>query len=290
TQKLLASSGDFNYLTYWKSMNFASWTGVPNESVDGRIAEIEEYEAWYDKASPENKTGHAMETHEPEEEFCILMQSGFDGSYYGFYHVPSFLDWVAKQPPEIKEEYLRDALKYLQWQGLSDPNKRWMLKSPMHNGSEEALLKAFPDATLIMTHREPTSTVPSACKLNTHLKKVFSDRPVEYPNTAGFLAAQMDSHIQFKATHPDIPILDIYYTDVIDDVAATMQRIYDFCHEPLSEASLRRILEWDAANPKNKHGAFKYSPEEFGFTNESIQAQFGEYYEFLKARFPDKVS
>ncbi|MGV6806388.1 MAG: sulfotransferase [bacterium] len=288
TQKLLAASEDFNYLTYWQSMNFASYSGEPNESVDARIADIQAYEDWYDQVAPHAKLGHALETHGVEEESYILMSSLYNGGYYGFYHIPSFLEWVAQQSHLIEEEFLRDVLKYLQWQGLADPNKRWMLKSPMHNGAEVALREVFPDASLVMTHRDLTSVVPSACKLNAALKSAFSKRPIDVDSLCGGIAWQMSNHMQFRKAHPEENILDVYYMEVIEDIPAAMKKIYDFCNAELTSDSLQRILDWDNNNPKNKHGEFKYSLEEYGLDKDDLRKQYPEYFQFLLDTFPDR--
>lgn len=73
------------------------------------------------------------------------------------------MQWLATQNPTITVEYLRDMLKYLQWQ--SGENKPRVLKSPLWCGLESFILDVFPDAHLIMTHRSPQQTVPSLFRL-----------------------------------------------------------------------------------------------------------------------------
>ena len=67
-QKVLAASGDFNFLTFWQAFNWASITGEPNEPTGERIAEAEAFCRWFDERSPETKLGHSFEALEPEEE------------------------------------------------------------------------------------------------------------------------------------------------------------------------------------------------------------------------------
>ena len=52
TQKLLAASGDFNWLPYWQVFNPSLLTGVRTESTQPRIDETEAFARWFDAASP----------------------------------------------------------------------------------------------------------------------------------------------------------------------------------------------------------------------------------------------
>ena len=56
-------------------------------------------------------------------------------------------------------EYLKTVLKALVWQHGPD---RWILKSPQHMEHLPALIAAFPDATVALTHRDPVSVITSA--------------------------------------------------------------------------------------------------------------------------------
>ena len=82
------------------------------------------------------------------------------------------LEWVARVP-EWRDhylatdqtphyEYLRTVLKILQWYS---PGERWVLKSPQHLEQLGPLLATFPDATVVVTHRDPVSVIQSAATM-----------------------------------------------------------------------------------------------------------------------------
>ena len=52
-QKVLAASGDFNFLPYWMNYSRASITGEPNEPIEERIAAAQALCEWYDSRSPD---------------------------------------------------------------------------------------------------------------------------------------------------------------------------------------------------------------------------------------------
>lgn len=135
-QKILAATGDFNYLPYWMCMNSASETDAPNESTVGRIADIQHYADWFNQASPEVRFGHDMSPLEPEEEAYILMQSLFVPTLAGFATATDYIAWLNNQDQGSQYRYLRDTIKYLIWQGLADPNKPFLLKCVANLGLE----------------------------------------------------------------------------------------------------------------------------------------------------------
>ncbi len=61
-------------------------------------------------------------------------------------------------------------LKLLQWQHA---NKHWVLKSPSHLFGLDALVKVFPDACIVQTHRDPAKMIPSLCSLSASLDSLF---------------------------------------------------------------------------------------------------------------------
>ena len=84
------------------------------------------------------------------------------------------LEWVARAPrwrdyylahdQTPHYAYMKTVLQILQWRR---PGERWVLKSPQHLEQLGPLLATFPDATVVVTHRDPVavvqSTVTMAC-------------------------------------------------------------------------------------------------------------------------------
>lgn len=283
TQKLLASSGDFNYLTFWKALNPSLITGDRAESPQARIDDADAYTRWFDEMSPETKCGHAFETHEPEEESNILEHSLQTAVWYGWAPLDQYLEWLPSVGFKAQFETLERYLKYLQWQGLADSSKRWILKSPLYSGIEHLLLEVFPDATLLMSHRTYTETVGSGLRLLECFYKPFTH---ELPNIQAYLEGLKgadSAHLAWRATQPPDRFLDIPFPALVREPERTLRAMYEYAGEPLSEASLQRMLDWNTHNPQNKYGKHRYSLEQYGLAIEGIRARFGEYEAFNQA-------
>lgn len=285
TQKCLAATGDFNFLPFWKAYNPALFTGDRGESTGPRIAESDAYCAYFDRMSPLTKTGHSFETHDPEEETTLTEHCLVAPSFIGLSDAPEYFEWLMAQPPTILFEYLRDALKYLQWQGLADQGRKWLLKAPTYYGFEEALLSVFPDADFVMTHRSPVQTVPSSCKLIDLFRMPFSTAPVDVAALTSGFVAMMDMHIANRARLPDLRILDLRFEDVSASMVDAAARIYAHAGVDYTSATRDAITAWEAAHPQHGKGRFEYSLEEYGLNAAMIERDFADYFALTKQVF-----
>ena len=283
TQKLLASSGDFNFLTYWKALNPALHTGDPSESPEPRIADADTYARWFDEQSPDTKFGHSFEAHEPEEDSDVLGHSLVSPVWYGWAPLDSYLAWLPEVGLLPQFEMLRDVLKYLQWQGLASADKRWILKCPLYSGLESLLLEVFPDATLIMTHRSNTQTVGSGLRLLECFYQPFTDLRPEPVSYVEGVKGDTVEHMNWRAQQPANRFLDVPFSASVKDPERCVRAMYDYADEPLSEASLQRMLDWNASNPQNKYGKHRYTLEQYGLTPEGIRETFADYEAFNDA-------
>ncbi|NHN39868.1 sulfotransferase [Pseudomaricurvus alcaniphilus] len=283
TQKLLAASGDFNYLTYWKALNPSLISGDRSESPQARIDDADQYTRWFDARSPLTKCGHSFETHEPEEESNILEHSLITPVWYGWAPLDSYLAWLPEVGVKAQFDMLLKALKYLQWQGLADPGKRWILKSPLYSGLEHLLLDIFPDACLLMTHRTPLDTVGSGLRLLECFYQPFTERlpdPVAYVEG---LKKSTQAHLDWRATQAADRFLDVPFLPLVRAPERTLRQMYQCAGEPLSDASLGRMLDWDKHNSQNKYGKHVYSLQQFGLSEAGIGRDFAEYIAFNDA-------
>ena len=287
-QRVLAESDDFNWLHLWVGTNFASFTGKPHEDTSTRIADARLYADYNSRMSPELDAAHNHDLFAPDEETFVGNQSFMSTAYFGFAQVPSYLQWLVQQDLTPSFRFIRDVLKYLQWQGLADARKRWILKSPINMGVEEAVKGAFPDAYFVVTHRSPVETTASLFSLLSSLFKCHTHSTIgDTTLLAMGQAMALESHLRFRDANPDFPILDVHYMQVATRVEETVRRVYEFAHAPLSPQSFDRMMAWDSGNPIHKHGTHKYSLADYDLTPAQIEGFCPNYIAFYKAHFAD---
>lgn len=281
TQKLLASSGDFNPMAFWQSYNPSLYTGSRNELPEQRIADAETFIKWFDGISPEAKYAHAFESHETDEESWALEHCLITPLPLGYTDLSGYLQWLGSQDMTQQFRFLKDVLKYLQWQGYGSETKPWVLKSPLYYGMEKELLQVFPDARLIMTHRDPGAVIPSSIRLIETYHKPYTDKPVVYKNLVPGFALQMQAHLKNRQELKELKILDIHYQELINNIETVIEDIYSFAKMALSDGARQKMLAWENANPKNKKGTFNYSLSDYGYIKDEIDAMFSEYVDLL---------
>jgi Sulfotransferase family len=280
TQKILAASGDFNYLPFWMNYHPALLTGSRDESLAVRIRESEEWCRWFDASSPEAKLGHPFEAHEPEEQTVLIEGCFRTAAFFGFCEVPSYLQWAVTQSARPMFEFLRDSLRYLQWQGLGDRSKRWLIKSPVFYGLERELLAVFPDAKIVMTHRSPLQTLPSMIKLVECFHRPYDNAPVSAAWFKMGTAMTLNLHLDLRMQGVIAP-LDLRFEELHGDLESAIAKIYDFAGMRLNEAARDRMRHWEVEHPMHKAGRFNYSLEEYGFDPATIRADFARYLTFM---------
>lgn len=286
THRMLSASGDFNWLPLWQGLNPALVGGDRHESPEPRVRDAERFAAWYAERAPEMPSIHELDAHEPEEETFVLVNSLCSPVLTGMVEAPAYIAWLMAGGAAPQFTFLADVLRYLQWQGLADPGKRWLLKSPFYSGLESQLLQVFPGARLIMTHRHPSVTVPSTCSLFACFRKPYTDASIDARAVLMGLAIPTQLHLQFRQTLPEDAFLDLHFRDIVADPEPLVRAVYAHCGQALTRLSLERVLQWDRDHPQNRHGRHRYSLQSFGLAEADIDTAFADYLHFLARRFP----
>lgn len=192
--------------------------------------------------------------------------------------IPSYRAWFLETSYLPAFRYHKRLLQLLQ----SDAPGRWTLKNPWHPLFLDDLAAVYPDAQLVMTHRDPADVVASACSLVRHVRAMFSDH-VDTARIAADMIDMFDRMIArqraYRDVHGEEAILDLHYADLMRDPMREMRRLYARFGEPFTDRAEAAMQACLAANPKGKHGRHDYSLAEFGLSREAVHAHFADYIE-----------
>lgn len=236
------------------------------------------------KLVPDFLRKHYMAADSPQE--CL----GIDALDFNTFqlsaqlYVPSYMDWVADGADRLATmRFHKRFLQYLQSGGVT--GERWLLKSPVHLMRLPELFEVYPDARIIMTHRDPTNVVTSTASLISSVRSLYSDH--ENPCRTGHEQLDIWSlyHKRFLESRARLNkedcIIDLKFDDFAKDQIGTVKKIYDRFGWEFSDIALVHFKEFLIQNPKDKNGVHYYTPETFGLTKEMIHKEFTEYNEFL---------
>ena len=163
-----------------------------------------------------------------------------------------------------------------------DDDRRWILKTPHHLEWLDVLLDVFPDAVIVMTHRDPTTTLASFCSMIAHGRGVMSDHVDPHEIGAEWLrkvGRMMDRAMEVRAARPGARVLDVDYREIIGDPGGTLARIRAFAgHEPdpAADAAVEAVIR---TQTKDRHGTHRYDLADFGLSEALVADRFPAYRE-----------
>jgi hypothetical protein len=258
--------------------------------TDPRIAECDEYLAQTSGTLiPEFQAIHPMGARLAQE--CVMLQA-HDFTSIIFAHqfrIPSYQAWV--ESTDLSSVYAthRRQLQFMQWRC---PGERWVLKSVGHLWGLDRLFEIYPDARVVMTHRDPLKLIASHASLVSMACSMGSDEVdrVEVGREwSESWESAMRKGIEFrrKGGADESCFFDMHFADLLRDPVAMAGRIYahfglEFGDE--AEGCMRRFL---ADNPQGKHGKHSYTLEEFGLDRATERERFRFYQEYYGVETED---
>lgn len=191
--------------------------------------------------------------------------------------VPSYSAWLDNVDYLSAYQHHQRVLQVLQSGGVRG---RWTLKSPQHAIALEALTTVYPDARLVLLHRDPVMLCGSVCSLIRTLSATFTDadhRAQIGQRWVNVLTQCVDRLAAFRDGRPDHPIIDVQYADLMGDPVATVADIYEAAGWSLDDRAAKAMRAYVAANPQGKYGAHQYDLAEFGVDEAAIRERFAGY-------------
>ena len=240
--------------------------------------------------NPALATVHREEASQATECLSLLGQDFKSLLWEAVANVPSYGKWLHDADQHSAYEHHRHVLQVLQHGGVRG---RWTLKSPHHALALQPLVDVYPDAQLVLLHRDPAKLCASVCSLIATLSGTFTDadhRSYIAEHWTAILETSIERIAVFRAARPDVAVVDVQYTDLVRDPAGTMSAIYRATGADLDPAAARRIEAHVAANPKGKFGAHRYDLADFGLSVGEVRERFAGYVEEYDIPLEDLTS
>jgi hypothetical protein len=211
-------------------------------------------------------------------ECMFFIQSDFKALIWeGRGKLPNYRDWLFKQA-DLSSTY-RYHKRFLQLLQADAPGV-WSLKQPSHALWLETLLKTYPDARLVWTHRDPIAATASFCSLMRMGSGAFG-----VPTDIAWLAENYpwqavqhaDRIMDTRAKLGEERIIDVHYADLMRDPIPTMRTLYRALGDDFTPAAEGAMSAWLADNPQGKFGKHEYALGQFGLTADQVRSKFERY-------------
>ncbi len=172
---LMSADPALRSLPYWESLEpvLAEREQPVAGAPDPRLERTETALSFLNTALPYFKRMHEMTVEHTHEEIQLLAIDFSTMLFETTAPMPSWRDAYLARDQRPSYAYLLKVLKVLQW---LRGGRRWVLKTPQHLEQFPALVDTFPDATFVVTHRDPVSVITSMVTMLAYSSRLSRDR------------------------------------------------------------------------------------------------------------------
>ena len=287
--RLMAADDQFLHLKAWESMKPVPYpeserVREAGQGIDPRQVEIEQGLKIVLAMSPQIASVHPLGANEVEEEIGMLMHDFSTQMFEVQSQVTSFAEHLMSNDQTSAYELMVTLLKVTAWYRNDPEDKPWILKSPQHMQDLDALMNVFPNAKIVCPHRDPIKAVGSACSMTWN--SIVRDNDDVDPHWVGRewltkTERMLRKNLVVRESISAAQQHDVLYADITADWEKSVRGIYDFIGMEFTDRAKSAMQSWLDSNAQHKHGAHKYSLEDFGLTETQVEEQLG----FYRARF-----
>lgn len=196
------------------------------------------------------------------------------------YRVPSYVAWLARCDMRPAYDWHRLVLQILQ---RRFEQRRWVLKSPVHLHSLPTLFATYPEARVVITHRDPLAVLGSVSSLVATLRYAHSDH-VDLADIGGYHAELYGESLD-RLVHLDDGALDparvshTQYAAFVAEPLDTVHAVLDglgIPYDPATEDAMRAHLR---EQPRAARGEHRYWFHDLGLSPDAERKRFARYQE-----------
>jgi hypothetical protein len=246
----------------------------PGTTASQRTAMTEaEQELWAD-VQPEFASMHELRSDLPVECITICAPS-FAGNHWTMV-LSELGDWA----PDVQADlaFHKALLQTVQHGG---PPRQWLLKTPGYLFMLDDLLAAYPDASVIVSHRDPAKTMPSTVSTTAMVQWLRTD-DVPVGLLAELIGAVFTDALNTLATRRDDGSLpgtygDVRFADLMADPVASIEAAYAQIGREMTGEHRQAVLGYLEAKPRGKHGTHSYTAADWGFDVDTVRRELAPY-------------
>jgi hypothetical protein len=276
---LVSADAALRSLPYWESLEpvLAAAERPASGEPDPRLTRTAAGLDFMDAAMPLFKRMHEMTVEHVHEEIQLLAIDFSTMLFETMAPIPSWRDEYLATDQTPMYAYLKKILQVLQWQR---GGTRWVLKSPQHLEQFGPLSKTFPDATFVVTHRDPVAVTASVCTMLTYSSRL-TQASVDPVRIGGYWADRIERMLRACTRDRDLlpaaQTIDVRFDEFMRDDVAMVERIYELAGQPMTAVARAGLDRYMADHPRGRHGGVIYDLADFGLDREERRAALQFY-------------
>ena len=277
---LLAADSRFRSMPLWESYEPVPDPSeeTPTDGVDPRWTRCQGQWEAMQAGAPFIAAMHPMNPDHVHEELELMTPDFTSYNLEWVARTPKWRDYFLAHDQTPHYAYMKTVLQIMQWYR---PRERWVLKSPQHLEQIGPLMTTFPDATIVVTHRDPVAVVQSTITMLTYGARTSykTSNPEWYRDYwTDRIGRLLDSSLRDRHLLPADRTVDVFFHEYMADEMGTLQRIYDMAGIEFTGEAKAEVAAYQAAHPRGKEGRVVYDLRgDFGVTPEEVRTRYTDY-------------
>lgn len=249
--------------------------GLPRPAAEREklIAQARKRYATVAKLSPTWGHLHPLIADSEEEDFMLRAHTEMFATWGP---APRYLDWVGAADLTEDYRFLHDALQIM---AAGEAPDRWVLKHPMDLWRMPEILRAFPGARFVWTHRAPGAAVASGCSMaeateTMYIKPGRIDLERIGQDWLKISAGGVERAVALREQLPDDAVIDVVYDDLMKDPETVVHGLFDTLGlnwGATDDANLAAALD------RSGHRPHAYTLERYGLDEAQVADAFSAY-------------
>ena len=282
--EVMSTDPQYRIVKRWEAMFPCPPPEPETYETDARIELADRLITIFDRVTPEWKAMHKFGGHLPVECAEYLYACFLSNVFVFSFQIPTYAEYLAKQDVGYTILWHQRYLKLLQWKYQKD---HWLLKNPLWIDHIPRVLEYYPDAKIVLTHRDPITVSDSFVNVMGTIFWWRTDDPwgggmlddIVMADGRAETQANLMRWMQDGTLRPGY-VANVLYQDFMNDPADTIRRLSADLRIPFGEESADHVRRYLAAKPQGTHGKFEYDRAQ----TEQIAAErerFRAYQEFF---------
>ena len=279
--QLLATDASLRTLPYWESLEpVPARRRRPASSPTPGRARTDAAVWFMNEAMPLFPLMHEMTTDHIHEEIQLLAIDFSTMFFETIASVPAWADYYRAHDQRPHYRFLRTVLQALtHLRG----GTRWLLKSPQHLEQLPVIADVFPDATVVVTHRDPVAVTVSMATMIAYTARMprVARRPRRHRPIVGRSHRSDARRLRPRPRRAAAPSARSTSASTTSwpTTSATARRVFELADQPFTaevEAAMRAYLD---THQRGRLGRIDYRAADVGLDVDDLRARFAPYVE-----------
>lgn len=278
---LISADPRLRSLPYWEAVQPIPLPGEAPEpgETDARYRRAEAGWERLQRLNPMMAPYHPMDPDHIHED--LELQLPDFASYYWewLFRMPRWREHYLGHDQTPHYRFARTMLQIMSWQDGRE--QQWVLKCPQHFEQLRAIMKVYPDAFVVFTHRDPVASLQSivtqlAYIIRTREIRVDPDHYLRY--WVERVRRLLEAFVRDRELIPEDQRFDVRFDEFVADDMGTIERLYTAAGIELTGEARAAVERYRTGHERGRYGSIDHDLQrDFGVDPAELRRSFDFY-------------